>query len=355
MMLGKRKQVQAAGVGPEVKPDSLEELFVQFAHESVERFPHLKGRLLIFDVHRGKYYTQALDPQKTKFSSKYLDEDVSKYLEIHSCTKEILRDLLTSCAHYDSSRDVRVIFINKLSDQVEMNHISSEIKKQFLITLDHELAHCAIKEGEDALGNALHASLVRENIADAYSLIRYYQRFGVEEDRQQDILDPWYRGWGMLNNQGTHSTMFVLEELINCKDKIDFASLTPEQTADLAKRFARAYMAPVPVVKNLKKIFDGVARTDYKLSEKVAKVLAERTFDPANDYYAAKFGNRMLQDFLEGRLIGEGERIVLTGSYWDDVRRKSKELEFKLAQEGILFKMPQVKQKLSSATQNKPA
>ena len=313
---------------------SLSDIFNAFAADAVERFPDLKGRLLILDMNEYKTYgSQEIDSSKTGLTP----EEACIYLGNHPKTKEMLDNKnVSSCSYYD--RQLRLIMIN---DRVDTNNISANNEKHLLLVLDHELAHLAIQNAYP--NTSLHTQVIAESIADAYALIRHYQRFGINSKYRDKPVSPENRAHEIIFTQKTadanHCTTFVLEAIIKRKHMIDFDNLTPIQTVDLAWRFAMKYALPEAAVTMLHETFEPVREAFKKSFDAGCKTLAELILHPNIGYYTFKIGSYYLHPLLEDSC----ESVELRGEYWDGVRRKLKERKFKFAQEDILFNMPLVK------------
>ncbi len=196
---------------------------------------------------------------------------------------------------------------------------------------------------------------VQESIADAYALIRHYQRYGAESEHRNNIIDPWARAGALaLNKDTTHFSTYMLEEIIKRKDVIDFTRLSHEQTVELARRFAVEYTPPSSVVNNVVKKLKPVYKSynESPGSNQWLKLLAEITLDPKNDYATAKLCTKILRGYLDGGPDIEGRSVRTTGAEWDNLRKSVKEAELKFAKEDILFDMPVVRK--LPANQNRP-
>lgn len=335
-------QQTAAETEPQPKKRSLSDIFNHFAAEAVERFPDLKGRLLILDMNEyAAYGYKSIDYEKTGLTP----ETALAYLANNSITALMSEGKEGSCAAKDAKYDLRIINISTKTNKVdekEFTDVSEKTEKDILFILNHELAHLAIDNAYDY--ESLYEQVVAESIADAYALICHYQRFGGESE-YRDISGyvPGRARDMVLNDKPEcHFTTFVLDEIINRKHMIDFNQLNPQQTANLAWRFAMQYAPPAPIIKDMHAMYEDV-RQAWKNSTKAEEalpILINTVLDPKNGYYTFKTGYRWLMYYLETRTLLNGEPINLPAEYLDDTLKKLKEREFKLAQEGILFNMP---------------
>lgn len=325
---------------PVTKPqkESLGDIFASFYKDAVTRFPALAGLLLIADINQvNSYGVKEIDHRKTGLPT----DAAFEYLNNHPITTRLHEnEKESSCASYDPDRNLRIIFINDRFDKKEWDNVSETSKKNLLYLLDHELAHLAIADGYPF--DTLSSRVISESIADAYALIRHYQRFGADSNHEHEFINPWERGNLFIRYQdNVHFTTFVLDEIIRRKHLIDFNGLSPQHTASLAWRFAMEYAPPAPVVVMLSQAFNKVAPAYNSSREEGRRAWVDVTLDPKTGYYTFKLGSRMLHGLLNDKAQDNAGKIIrLRGKYWDDVRHRLKEREFKFAQEEILFNMP---------------
>jgi len=326
---------------PSAPKKTLTEIFNKFAAEAVQHFPQLQGQLLVEHVDDNKSYgTESIDQKKTGLNP----ETAKKYLRDHEVTKEMSRNAnASSCALNDSQKKVNVIFINDSTAKAQANDVSKETEEHLLFVLDHELGHCGIKDGFSRAsgGSRDYSILLGESVADAYALIRHYQRYGADSDSKDRYVSPSARAdnfilWG----DTTHFTSFVLDAIAKRKNDIDFDKLTDEQTAALARRMALEFMPPQRVVEDLYFTF-GPLRNEFRKDQNAGlKSLIEKALDPANDYYTFKMASMWLKPFLDERTFMDGKAIQLPKEYLDNAQAKLKELSAKLEKADVLFDMP---------------
>ncbi len=325
---------------PTKEKKSLTEIFNKFAAEAVERFPHLKGQLLVVDMNEMVAHgSKDIDPKKTGLTK----ETVLDYVSDHPLTAMLEKDRrMSSLATRDDKQKVNLIYINDSVPKSDLNDVPKETEEHLLFVLDHELAHCAIKDGfSRAAGPRDYAILLSESIADAYAMIRHYQRYGVEHDSTNKYVSPSARADNfILGGDSTHFTSFVLDAIVKRKNSIDFDKLTPDQTAELARRFALEFMPPKRIVEDLNWSFEPVRSEFRKNTNGGIKALIDKTLDPKADYYTFKFGSMWLNHYLADRKLPDGTPIKLPKEYLDNAAKQLKEREIKFAKEDILFNMP---------------
>jgi hypothetical protein len=325
---------------PPAPKKSLTEIFNKFAAEAVERFPQLKGQLLVADMNERKSYGHNdIDQKKTGLTP----ETAREYLRDHPVTADMAKNKgASSCALKDSKQNVSVIFINEPVSGNEAENVSKEAEQHLLFVLDHELAHCGIKDGFGRASSARdYKILLGESVADAYALIRHYQRYGVDSNSQNRYITPSARAdnfilWG----DSTHFTSFVLDAIAKRKHEVDFDKLDTQQTAELARRFALEFMPPERVVEDLQWTFNALRAEFRKDPNAGIKALIEKALDPAADYYTFKMANLWLKPFLQERTFTDGKAITLPKEYLDASATKLSAKADRFEKEGITFNMP---------------
>jgi len=321
---------------------SLTEIFNKFAADAVMHFPHLKGQLLVIDMNEMRVHGNAtIDTAKTGLT----EESALDYVGNHPITKEMQKDRsMSSLATRDPKKNVNMVYINDSVPAAERNNVSKETEQHLLFVLDHELAHCALKDGFAMASSPRdYKILLAESVADAYALIRHYQRYGTDGASSNKYVSPSARAdnfilWG----DSTHFTSFVLDAIAQRKDQIDFDKLTSEQTADLARRFALEYMPPQRMVEDIGRDFANIRAAFRKNPSEGVKMLIDKTLDPQADYYTFKFGSLWAKAFLDGKFPDGGD-VKLPKAYLDDAAKKLAVREAEFDKQGVLFNIPQKK------------
>ena len=326
---------------PSTPKKSLTQIFNNFAADAVQRFPHLKGHLIIADMNERKSYGhKEINTTKTGLTS----ETAREYLRDHEITDEMSKNKeASSCATFDPKHNLSLIFINEGLSKEEAENVSQEAEEHLLFVMDHELAHCALKDGfaRAAKSPQDYKILLAESIADAYALIRHYQRFGVDSEPRDKYIGSAARADGFIRHGDiTHFTSFVLDALTKRKHDIDFDKLNPQQTAELARRFALQHMPPERVVEDLWWTFKAIGQEFKKNPNQGVKALIEKALDPASDYYTFKMASLWLKPFLEDRAFADGKPLMLPKEYLDSASAKLKDRDAKFEKEDILFNMP---------------
>ena len=318
---------------------SLSDVFNEFAKESVRQFPAAKGKLIIHDTNESATYGR---DELNKKSPKTLSA-VDAFVKRRAKDKD-------RQTYADTSKSLKLFFI-LYDEPVNENHVKAlpkKTEKEILYILDHELAHLVIKDPPLEGETERYKQAIGEAIADAYAMIRHYQRYGTGSTHKSAIIDPWARAGALtLNGDDVHFSTLMLEEIIKRKDTIDFKALDPQQTAELARRFAVKYTPPSSVVNNffnkmkpVQKIYD-----DEPDSNKWLKELARITPDPKNDAITFTICKKILDGYLDGRTDMDGRSYSTKGAYWDNIRDRLQKAEERHGREDILFNIPQMKKK----------
>jgi hypothetical protein len=85
-----------------------------------------------------------------------------------------------------------------------------------------------------------HIILKGEMAADAYAVIRHFQRHGIEGD-EIPALEKFRYDQALQSNVFDHMTSPVIAALWGDRHKVDFISLSPEQTLQKAWEYAEKY------------------------------------------------------------------------------------------------------------------
>ncbi|MBU6474685.1 MAG: hypothetical protein KGQ70_01855 [Alphaproteobacteria bacterium] len=324
----------AAARRNERKPKSLSDVFNQFARDTIAHFPEAKGRLLIHDTNESTTYGRERLARQSRRSQASVDAFLKKR------TQDKNRQ-----TYAETDNRLRLLFImyDEPVNENEIGALPKKAEKDILFVLDHELAHLVVKDPPLAGENEQYKSSIREAVADAYALIRHYQRYGTKSAHKSAIVDPWARAGALtLNGDTVHFSTLMLEEILKRRDVIDFASLDPQQTAELARRFAVAYTPPASVVNSIFKKLKPVQMIydDEPDANKWLKALARIALDPKNDPYTFRICKKILDGYLDGRTDMDGRSFSTQGVYWDDVRARLKEAEERHTREDILFNIP---------------
>lgn len=175
-------------------------------------------------------------------------------------------------------------------------------------TFDHETGH------------ALHPdcnTLDGENTADAYAILRHLQRYHGQK------TDIDYAAWKravvfMQTGISTHLTTFTIDKILIDHQTANFNSLTPKETAAIARDYARKHTPRAQQLKKLSKDFKPLA--GKPLDDKTLRKLADITLKAAPTSDTFYIGHRILAPIADGTPIQmDGKTIALKGAYWEKV------------------------------------
>lgn len=175
-------------------------------------------------------------------------------------------------------------------------------------TFDHETGH------------ALHPNcntLDGENTADAYAILRHLQRYHGQK------TDIDYAAWKravvfMQSGIATHLTTFTIDKILIDSQTADFNSLTPKETAAVARDYARKHTPRAQRLKKLSNDFKPLA--GKPLDDKTLRQLADITLKAAPTSDTFYIGHRILAPIADGTPIQmDGKTIALKGTYWEKV------------------------------------
>lgn len=105
---------------------------------------------------------------------------------------------------------------------------------------DHELAH--------ALSREKNPGIKAESLADAYAILRHFQRFGIESKAGRELSSYRRRTADFDYTDGLdHYTSPVVDYIERNKKKLDIPQLSPRRTFELAAKLAEC----IPTEKEL--------------------------------------------------------------------------------------------------------
>ena len=177
-------------------------------------------------------------------------------------------------------------------------------------TFDHETGHALSPEA---------SGTPAENMADAYASLRHLQRF----DGDTADLDycAWKRAMVFMQTGATsHLTTFTVDKIIIDQKTADFLSLSPKETAAIAKDYARLNTPDEKKIQKLQKDFKPLKKLPPRQAfRKLARITLKAEPDSPTFY----LGARILAGALKkGGVTLDGKKIVLNGAEWDDLREK---------------------------------
>ncbi len=186
--------------------------------------------------------------------------------------------------------------------------------QELAFAFDHELGHAVIPDGASYGSN----DYIPECIADAYAVIRHFQRFGADSNALDALAAA--RAYYMIfkKERWDHFTSPVIAELLERRYEIDWNALSPQETAQLAHDFAFKYAMERHTLLDLQDSFDRYQghNDDIKAGDdKYLRTLAEKvlSLDFSN---MTKAGVAALKFCLEGNIHGAS----FEDDYWQQVK-----------------------------------
>lgn len=314
---------------------SLNALLSNFVREAEAAFPELRGHLVLYNVRRGDYHaTPAFNAAARGFRSRSKFEH---YIANHEVAKDARaqKDTIAAYAFREKKPKLFLIMFNEKVQNKELHRLSAKRAQELLSTLDHELAHLVIKEAYNE-ENDRHGNYVEEHVAEAYAQLMHYKRFGTDSHYADGsgALDLARSFVFKQSDMQSHFYYPTIKQIVACRNLINFSELKPGDIADLARRFA---IKNTPSNAQMQDIDDAFAATRkaYRGGGLAAgmRALAKLAHDTPHPHVA-----RVSIDlFLD---IQTQFSAKLQGEEWDTLRRQIKQLDFQLAQEDILYRVP---------------
>ncbi len=280
------------------KTETLSALFNGFVKESGARFPALEGRILLMDVADYKVYgLYGLDRDKIKAS----DAQLLAHLGAHPLSVYLRKHPEESSrASYDPWSGAAIIFFNDKIDPEVAKIAAEKARERTLHLLDHELGHLGIEDGMYDNPQSPQG-LLGENIADAYALLRHYQRFGTNKECCDKYVSPFARASSLIfSGDATHFTTFTLQAVSNARNALKLDTVDAATTARMARSYAQFFTPKPETVKKLKAAFKPVKDAWEKDREAGIEELIKVTLDPASDRDVFRTGETWLRPYLKG-------------------------------------------------------
>jgi hypothetical protein len=176
-------------------------------------------------------------------------------------------------------------------------------------SFDHETGHILASDMKGVLG---------ENLADSYAMLRHLQRFGADS-KEADYCGFRRAVDFIMTGIDSHVTTFSVDKILIDSKAADFISLSPRQTLDIAKDYARQNTPSKKEMTKVAEDFKSVAGKDFnqKRCQQIAKITLQAHPDSATFY----LGKRILTSLWQpgGREV-DGKKIELKGAAWDKIR-----------------------------------
>jgi hypothetical protein len=331
---------------PDSQTQSLKGIFNAFAEDALRRFPHLRGHLVIVNAEDvNGYLFNTTDPRKT---NGYDGGQLTALLRGDPLFQEAARNagipsrVMQGVLSGENVGLLTVILSNERLDPARdtRESVSPETRKHISMVFNHELAHTAIQNAFYTGRSSLHDVTLAESIADAYALIRHYQTYGTDDPHENAYISEKSRAISMLRDDDLHAatghfSFFTLQALRMQKDAIDFARLTPEQTAELARQFALRNTPPAAVLAHIHETF-ARARLGYTVSTECGKrTVADIALSPDTDTHTFAFAKYCVSQFL-AHDRKTGYQTPEREKHWRSIARQIKQ-QSRLHDEGAIY------------------
>ena len=240
-----------------------------------------------------------------KLIEKIIDEDEMETIEDVVKSAKRLKTSFSQAVKLDRSREAHAIIFHPdrhplFSPQPGVIDDTG--------SFDHETGHVLAPDFHDTLG---------ENAADAYAMLRRLQRFGPDE------ADADYCGWKRalafaITGATSHLTTFTVDKIVLDAKTADFISLSPKETAAIARAYAKAHTPDDKALKQLAKAFAPVK--GKKANEETLREIARITLAAKAGSDIFYIGSRILEKPLTEKSVRfNGRTIALKGRYWGDI------------------------------------
>lgn len=312
---------------------SLREIFNAALVEAHKQFPELRGKIAVYNLVDNRIHA-AIDPAAVGL------KDEKALRAFYEKSKKAAEKANSSIAMQEKDLKL-IVYAQRSLDSHLFARADQPQEMRVFATFDHELGHLLVT---DAMKYAtLSEQLYAEAAADTYAVIRNIQRYGSKAIGT-DVLS-WQRAVAFIETGSqSHFTSFTLDEFAKVQDSIDFAALTPQQSLQLARRFALEHTPHESTMRGLAEAFApfrDALKQNPEDREAALKVLADITLgDEVKGYYTFRLGARMLSRYLNDGVSVKGQRILLRGAEWDRIRADMRAREMKLAKQDILTGFP---------------
>ena len=293
-------------------------------------FPDVREKIIFFDASAGAkmVYPDGFDGKE---EAQKLADQYGGPAKMESAFKSF-GGKNSFCQPISGGRRLLYLLMEKHShDLVDRK---APVAQETTFVFDHELGHAIVSGGVGFDKNKAECT------ADAYATIRHLQRYGADSPAINAIVAN--RSFDLVFREGwygsSHFTSPVTQKILDCRHRIDWDSLTPEQTVKMAQKFVLEHEMSVEARAALSKDFkdlsgkakDIEAGDITPLRELADKVLSTNSAD------VLKYGSAALELCIDQQTAG----LILKGEYWDKVRQKLAEKQESFAKQRPLSDLP---------------
>ncbi len=276
-------------------------------------FPQVKDKVIFFDAGAGgKLVYPGSDNDR-----KQVERLIERY-DVIGDFKDFTRDIgKVSSFCSDVGTDERFIFLLQEKHEKYLVDSKAPVAQETAFAFDHELGHSIVPGGlsEEDMNKA-------ECLADAYAVIRHFQRYGADSAAIETIIAG--RAFDLVFEEHgygrDHFTSPVTEQILAQRHDCDWDNMTPAQTVKLAQEFVRKYGMNEKQLDVIDEAFSPLHDKAHSVRSGAVlplKELAQRVF--ATDSSSIfKYGAAALELCIDQQAVG----ALLQGEYWDVVRQR---------------------------------
>jgi hypothetical protein len=301
-----------------MRPDAAFDLDAEVAN-AYRFFPELKGNTYFINAATGRL----VHPD----ASKKTQARVLKNPEVRKVLKEC-REEKRSQYYKTDTKPLNVVFLYLADDAASVTgHPDSYSEGQRnRAVFDHELGHALTLRTKRAYDIYSKSSLHMETMADNFSLMRQFQRYGSRsrQVREGKLIDM--TAMAFLFGEEEHLNYFSgpsLEKIASVKRRFDFSTLSPQETVDVARGAALKNLPPVQDLRRIR------AELETAKGENIlpvfSKKLLKTEFIPA-----LKWGKAALRHLMEPKFASYEAVRAFKKSAWPKMRGRIHERELQL-------------------------
>ncbi|MDE1153178.1 MAG: hypothetical protein PW788_11640 [Micavibrio sp.] len=306
----KKQRAEKTHVKPQL-PQGTSKLrfdFTEAARKAVKDHPELRRNTLFIDAKNDVW----LEP--SPIIEKIIDNDEMDTIEDVVKTARRLKTSFAQAVELDRKKTAHALIFHP--DQHPLYAPQKGAADDFG-SFDHETGHMLAPDTHDTAG---------ENAADAYAMLRHLQRFGDAS------ADAEYCGWKRalvfaLTGTTSHVTTFTVDRIVVDAKTASVTSLTPKQTAAIARDYAKLHTPDAARLKELRIAFRYVIKKPPNAAtfREIARIALRADVNSDAFYLSARI---LAAPLSKTGVIYNGNKITLSGHEWDEVRQRlEKKLE----------------------------
>lgn len=251
-------------------------------------FPVVKDTIYFIDISAYK----PIYPDAGFMAEKKKKEILSLMGSDRGLSKEIaFRHSNRTSSTFQSGKDGG-LFVLLFQNGTDTHLFRAAIRQQVqAFVFDHEVGHALVPGGTPSAND--DARLLSENIADAYAVIRHFQRYGTDSSAIGDLVATRACHF-ILEGHNEYFTSPVVEQILMHRNKMDWNRLSPAETVTLARKFAVDHAVKPEFMAeaneafkdfrqtgDLKTLFQAVQSAENPLLSKWGKLVLRKAFNKA--------------------------------------------------------------------------